>query len=65
LEALARSGRLLLKPLVTREYRLAEAADALDDLTAGRVVRAVVTFPHPDATPGNASTAREHDHGGL
>jgi len=65
LEALARSGRLLLKPLVTREYRLAEAADALDDLTAGRVVRAVVTFPDPDATPGNASTAREHDHGGL
>jgi|BEDMetMinimDraft_2_1075160.scaffolds.fasta_scaffold03017_3 S-(hydroxymethyl)glutathione dehydrogenase/alcohol dehydrogenase len=44
LVALWEAGRLLLRPLVSRVYRPEEAANAFDDLQAGRIVRGVVRF---------------------
>ncbi len=45
LEALWRAGLLQLAPLLSHDYALADAPQALQDLLAGRVARAVVTFP--------------------
>ena len=40
----AREGRLDLQGLITREFRLDELHEAIDDLQAGRVVKAVMRF---------------------
>jgi S-(hydroxymethyl)glutathione dehydrogenase/alcohol dehydrogenase len=44
----AREGRLDLQGLITREFRLGELHDALDDLLAGRIVKAVMRLDADD-----------------
>jgi NDMA-dependent alcohol dehydrogenase len=44
LMALYRSGRLKLDELITHRYRIAEAAQAFDDLQQGRNARGVIVF---------------------
>lgn len=41
---LYRSGELKLDELVTREYRLDDINDAIDDMRSGRNIRGVITF---------------------
>lgn len=48
LAAWAREGRLDLPGLVSRHFRLDELGSALDDLLAGRVVKAVMLFDERD-----------------
>jgi S-(hydroxymethyl)glutathione dehydrogenase/alcohol dehydrogenase len=42
--SLYQSGRLMLDELITRRYTLDEAAEAFDDMVAGRNARGVIVF---------------------